>query len=282
MRKIRILMCCHKQFDITPPLCEPIQGGAAINPNIIGILHDNDGENISDRNCEYCELTAHYYAWKNIDADYYGFCHYRRFFCAEEHKRPYIVKGMLSTKAKEKLLKNAQYWQNLIEQFDIIAPRAEDMGMTVMEHYCSAPFHYAEDLNLFCEILCEKVPELTHISKKYLAQRKQYFCNMFIMDKQHFFQFCEWLFSILSEFDTKKTLHGDFQSDRTDGYLGELFTGMYISYCAENGAIIKELPRLDVNCNLKKRLGCTLFPSESKRRFFLKKLIKKILSKENL
>lgn len=280
MGNIRIFMCCHKHFDTIPPLCEPIQGGAAKNPSIEGILHDNDGENISDRNREYCELTTHFYAWKNIDADYYGFCHYRRFFCAEEHKRPYLVKGKLSANAKEKLLKNTQYWQNLIEQYDIIAPRSEDMGITVMEHYCSAPFHYAKDLDLFCEILREKVPELADISKKYLAQRKQYFCNMFIMDKQHFFQYCEWLFSILSSFDLRKNLHGNFQSDRTDGYLGEVFTGMYIRYCSENAARIKELPRLDVNCTFRKRVDCMLFPSESKRRFLVKKIAKKIISKE--
>ena len=37
---------------------------------------DNTGDNISKKNKSYCELSTQYWAWKNIDADYYGFCHY--------------------------------------------------------------------------------------------------------------------------------------------------------------------------------------------------------------
>ena len=79
MSEIKIFMCCHKGFEIVPPLCGPIQCGSAINPKIDNVLYDDSGENISLKNREYCELTAHYFAWKNIVADYYGFCHYRRF-----------------------------------------------------------------------------------------------------------------------------------------------------------------------------------------------------------
>ena len=45
-----------------------------------GFFLDNEGANISSKNKSYCELTTQYWAWKNVDADYYGFCHYRRFF----------------------------------------------------------------------------------------------------------------------------------------------------------------------------------------------------------
>ena len=81
---IKIFMCCHKGYEIVPPFAVPIQGGRAIHPPIDGIMGDNSGDNISDKNKEYCELTVQYYVWKNIDADAYGFCHYRRFFCFDE------------------------------------------------------------------------------------------------------------------------------------------------------------------------------------------------------
>ena len=45
-----------------------------------GFYQDNTGDNISSLNPSYCELTTQYWAWKNMEADYYGFCHYRRYF----------------------------------------------------------------------------------------------------------------------------------------------------------------------------------------------------------
>ena len=277
MKNIRIFVCCHKFYDILPPFCEPIQCGSAVNPKIDGILHDDKGENISLKNPEYCELTAHYFAWKNIEADYYGFYHYRRFLTAEsDTKRPYFAKGKLSDKDKTRFFANENYWRQLIEQNEIIAPKSENMGVSVYDHYCAAKYHYEEDLKLFIGLLNKKYPEFKNSSEQYLYQDRQYFCNMFIMSKKYFIKYCKVLFDILNEFDSLKKLHGDFQSDRTNGYLGEIFTGIYITYCRQNGVKITEKPRLDINCGIKKRFCYALFPPESKRRFWVKRIVKKI------
>lgn len=276
MSDIKIFMCCHKPFEFVPPMCTPIQCGSALHEKICGAVYDDNGDNISEKNPEYCELTAHYYAWKNIEADYYGFCHYRRFFCFDERvSKPYLAKKGLSGK-DFKLLGTEKLIKELVESNDMIVPRSEDMGVPVRRHYETSKYHFADDLALFVNILADKFPYLKPFADDYLSQTKQYFCNMFVMKRELFFDYCEKLFGILSEFDERKSLHGDFQSDRTDGFLGEIFTGIYIAYCRKNGAKILELPRIDVDCGFKKRAGYLILPPESKRRFLAKKVVKKL------
>lgn len=273
---IRIFMCCHKGFSIVPPLAEPIQGGRAINAPLEGMSGD-DGKlgSISEKNKEYCELTVQYYAWKNIDANAYGFCHYRRFFCFDSSvKTPYIAVRKLNKTQQKRLLGSEKSISELLMKYDVCAPRSENMGVSVYEHYRLSKFHYIEDLDLLIKIIDEKAPQLSGAASEYLSQPRHYFCNMFIMKKEYFFGYCELLFDILEEFDARKVRHGDFQSDRADGYLAERFLGIYLTYIRKNGAKIFETARIDIDSSAAKMLAFTFFPPESRRRFFIKKLLK--------
>lgn len=273
--KIQIFMCCHNSFEFIPPLCVPIQCGAAIDTLIDGAIYDNVGDNISEKNREYCELTAHYYAWKNVSADYYGFCHYRRFFCFNNKNIPYLVREKLS-KNDVKLLGTPELIESLAREYDIIIPRSEDMGLSVWEHYSSAKYHYITDLELFIRLLKKKCPDISTTADRYLEQNKQFFCNMFILKKDLFFEYCETLFDILSDFDALKKRHGNFQADRTDGYLGEVFTGIFVNYKLGLEVPVKEICRMDVKCSLSKRALYKFLPPETKRRFLAKKICKAI------
>ena len=81
MRKAAILISCHKESDfLQSDIFQPIQVGCALtNVRIPNTLRDDTGDNISDLNKMYCELTAQYWAWKNLESEYYGFFHYRRY-----------------------------------------------------------------------------------------------------------------------------------------------------------------------------------------------------------
>ncbi len=276
-KNIKLFICCHSKINFVPSLFIPIQCGAAINPPVPDTLSDNKGDNISSKNREYCELTAHYYVWKNIEADFYGFCHYRRFFgFSANTKYPYLVCGKINENERRFFCTKEQL-DIMLSEYCVISPRSENMGMPVKEHYCSSRFHYADDLELFLSILIKDFPQISDTALEYLSQNRQYFCNMFIMDKEHFFEYCQILFLTLFKFDKLKIMHGSFQSDRTDGYLGEIFTGIYISYLKKIGKKIKEIPRIDTNCTLKKKILYNFFPPESQRRFLAKKIVKSIL-----
>lgn len=62
---IKIYVVCHKPSYVPEnPYLYPIQVGTALSGSKLeGMIHDNEGDNISDRNKTYCELTAQYWAW---------------------------------------------------------------------------------------------------------------------------------------------------------------------------------------------------------------------------
>ena len=82
MSSIKIFICAHKEVPLPQhPYFLPIQAGAALHDAISGYQSDNEGDNISIKNPHFCELTCHYWAWKNLkNVDIVGLNHYRRYF----------------------------------------------------------------------------------------------------------------------------------------------------------------------------------------------------------
>lgn len=78
----KILVCCHKQAELPHDAnFMPIHVGKELSKQALDMTGDNSGDNISKLNPFFCELTAQYWAWKNLSGvDIIGLCHYRRFF----------------------------------------------------------------------------------------------------------------------------------------------------------------------------------------------------------
>ena len=88
MHPLRIFIVTHKPCDLpSDDVMTPIHVGRAISPykdEMSWMQGDDTGDNISSKNGSYCEMTAHYWIWKNVhDTEYVGVCHYRRFFAID-------------------------------------------------------------------------------------------------------------------------------------------------------------------------------------------------------
>ena len=253
--KTKIYVVCHQSLRIAEhEMLIPIQAGAALaEEHFPGFEYDDTGMNISEKNPSYCELTAQYWAWKNDSADYYGFFHYRRYLYPDpEAKRPYRIVRDFSSSTLEKL--NYTGFPDLIPQYDLILPVAEDMHISVREHYSQAESHREKDLALVEEILREKWPEYTDATEKYLSGTEQYFGNIFIMKQPVYFDYCAWLFPILEEFDRRAEWAGrTVQELRADGYLAERLLGIYFTeHCDRLHTLF--LPRAVMEQNTRKRI----------------------------
>lgn len=274
---VKIYVCCHKRFAVPAhPMLEPIQVGAALaEQHFPGFAADDTGDNISSRNRSYCELTAQYWAWKNAEADYVGFFHYRRYLYPDPAaRRPYRIEA----RPTEELLARLGYdgFPGLIKGCDLILPKSENMYVSVREHYAAAPFHHGKDLALIERILRERHPDYAEAAEAYLSGSQLYFGNIFIMRQEVFRDYCRWLFPLLEEFDRRSDTSGySAQEARVDGYLAERLLGVY--YVRHRGTLkTMELPRVHFDAmeggpDWKKRLIARLLPPGTKRRAVVKK-----------
>ena len=116
MEKIFIYVLTHKKFDYDDDgLHVPLLNGSASQDEDFGYFRDDSGDNISNLNKYYAELTGEYWVWKNSKADIIGFCHYRRYF----------AKNFLLTKKIDKndIIK-------ILEDYDIIMPKRNKLTKT--------------------------------------------------------------------------------------------------------------------------------------------------------
>lgn len=281
MADIKLFVCCHQPAQVPEhPLLIPVQVGAALSevrfPNF---LQDDMGINISNKNRSYCELTAQYWAWKNVDADFYGFFHYRRYLCPLVQKRPYCIARFPAQSILEKL--GYCDFSDFIRRYDVILPQKENMYLSVRSHYSSAKYHHKEDLDLVEKIVQEKNPEYVEPLNDYLSGSMCYFGNIFIMKKRIFLDYCSWLFPILEVFDRRQnTVYTHPQEQRVDGYLAERLLGGYAKYLQTQGlATIGELPRVHFIPNranfCRTKVENFLFPPGTYRRAAVKQFISK-------
>ena len=88
---------------------------------------------------------------------------------------------------------------------------------------------YVEDLDKVVEILGKQHPEYLEDAQAFLKGHVGRFCNMFIMKRDIFNDYCAWLFPILEEFvATTDMSHYSKEGVRTPGHLAERLLNIYL------------------------------------------------------
>lgn len=218
-----IFVCAYKEFNkpVTNEVYKTLSVGN--NNELYGddTIRDDTGDSISNMNGFFSELTGMYWVWKNYNVkDYVGFCHYRRYF---------------------KFLDNIP---NVINDYDIILPTPLQFNGTLREVYSVC--HNIEDLECIKNILCNKFNVQEHIVNDVFNKQKYMFCNnIFIMKKELFFEYCEFVFGVLFEYlkmnkletieDVKKMV-----KNNSHKYLKKFYPNNTIEYQSRLGGFFAE------------------------------------------
>ncbi len=201
----KIYIATHKKYKMPDnKLYEPIQAGRKIIGDI-GYLGDDTGDSISERNKNYSELTALYWIWKNIQEDYVGLVHYRRYFTKKNKMKIYFKRD------KNFLAIGIEEVKEILGNFDIIVPKIVNMRISVYDNYKND--HVIKDLKLTRDIISFKYPEYIESFDRVVDGNKIYLFNMFITKKDIMNEYCEWLFDILFELEKRVDILGydDYQ-----------------------------------------------------------------------
>ncbi len=248
---VKITTCYHKPaFVVQNDAVFPIHVGKALAASDLGFPGDDTGDNISDKNPYFCELTAIYWLWKNTTDDIVGLFHYRRFlnFKNDETKVPRLTDSFLSDYGI-----TAQNIVSVLDGYDIILPQKNKHKRgSLYQHY--AREHVQSDMDLAIAVLKKKHPTQTLLIDRVLKENAQgYFANMFIAKHDTFHRYAEWLFDVLFAVEKQiqdDVLTRDSYQQRVYGFLSERLMPVFVALHPDLN--VKEVPMIFIEENKKK------------------------------
>lgn len=153
------------------------------------ILRDYEGDNIANNNIMYNEYSGFYWLWKNYPLKkYIGLNHYRRMYL-NYNDLPDI----------DEIFKTKRIILN--EPVQLIVHKNLPQGgthMTNREWY--KYWHNIEDFELLEKIIHEDFPEYIDGFNRMAESKYLYACSLFIMDRDTFIRYCNFIFPVLSKF----------------------------------------------------------------------------------
>lgn len=201
---LAVFVATHVKFNPpNNPIYVPLHVGRSGKPDL-GYLGDDTGENISDLNFLYGELTGLFWIWQNVhDLDYVGLCHYRRYF---------INSDMHAMEKREYLA--------LLEQCDAIVPKHAECEGSYYQHFGMS--HNCRDLDAVERALKRLYPSYAEAWDTAMSGTIYYWGNLVVTRLDILKAYAEWLFNIFVETSEEIDVSGyDDYHRRVYGFLSE-------------------------------------------------------------
>ena len=218
--KIQILVAAHIQAPMPSNnnIYMPIQVGSAITSKTFpGYIADDTGTNISNKNPYFNELTALYWARYNSDADVIGLVHYRRFFSFSKKKD-------LNTILSETDI------QDLLKKTPVLVPKKRRYWIeSSQSHYRHA--HHGVALDVLREVIADNQPAYLAVYDRNMARTWAHMFNMFIMRRDEYNAYVDWLFEILFVVEKRiqpEVITWDSYEQRIYGFLSERLLDVWL------------------------------------------------------
>ena len=212
---LKVLVATHKPYAMpSDPSYLPIFVGAELADtaaSATGFRRDDEGDGISGRNRNWCELTALYWAWKNLaGADAVGLVHYRRHF-----------------KGRRGIATGAEICSALVG-VDAVLPRPRNYFIeTTYSHYAHA--HHAIDLDETRRIVAERHPDCLEAFDSVMKSTRGHRFNMAVMRRSVFDDYCGWLFRLLFELERRLDISSySIYDARVFGFVSERLLDVYV------------------------------------------------------
>lgn len=217
----------------------PLHVGASLHPDVLrDWAQDNTGDNISNKNAEYSELTGLYWVWKNVDAPFKGIVHYRRLFATRN------VYKRLFTRDRFKRIAHESEICGLLQNHDILVPKKRNYYIeTVYSHYTHTIYDGNAQLSNLYDVIREMEPEYLPAFRIVMASRRAHMFNMMVMSNEKIDNYCSWLFPILTEVD--KRIDSSKYDEFNKRYLGRISEMMLDVWLQTNNYEYIELPVLN-------------------------------------
>lgn len=192
-----------------PSWIMPIQAGSILTDLKADWVLDESGENISEKNRMFAEMTAAYWIWKNAEAaKYKGLCHYRRHFLLDQDEVISFIANDIDVILTTPRYTPGGIGQMFQEETPVKKPVYEAMLQAVE--------------------ICH--PEDREALEQYMEKRLYCPNNMVIAKSEIYDSYCEWIFPILFRMEEmdEKTGYGH-KGDRHIAYAAEILTSYYFS-----------------------------------------------------